>query len=128
MSTQNKYMTWGGWALTGLVVAALAFSASMKFLQPVAFHKEWVAKFDFPLELAVTIGVLEIAFAIVYLYPGTAVLGAILLTGYLGGAVCTHVRVHDNFVPPIVVGVLAWLGLYLRDPRFRALHSVYDGG
>jgi xanthine/uracil permease len=57
----------------------------------------------------------------VYVIPQTSVLGAILLTGYLGGAVATHVRIDDNFVPPIVMGVLVWLGLFLRDPRLRAL-------
>ena len=122
MIAQNKYMTWGGWFLSGLIGLTLASSARVKFAQPEWFMKEWgEKKFDYPADLAVTIGVLEIACAVVYLYPGTAVLGAILLTGYLGGAVATHVRINDNFAPPLIVGVLAWLGLYLRDPRIRAL-------
>jgi xanthine/uracil permease len=57
----------------------------------------------------------------VYLIPQTSLLGAILLTGYLGGAIATHVRISDNFVPPVVMGVLVWLGLYLRDPRLWPL-------
>jgi hypothetical protein len=58
---------------------------------------------------------------ILYLIPQTSVLGAILLTGYLGGAVATHVRIGDQFVPPVLLGALLWLGLYLRDVRLRAL-------
>jgi hypothetical protein len=58
---------------------------------------------------------------VLYAIPQTAVLGAILLTGYLGGAIATHVRIEEGFVPPLILGVLIWLGLYLRDRRLRAL-------
>jgi hypothetical protein len=65
---------------------------------------------------------LELACTLVYLAPRTAVLGAILLTGYLGGAAATHVRIGDGvFVYPVALGIALWGGLYLRDPRLRAL-------
>jgi hypothetical protein len=56
-----------------------------------------------------------------YLIPRTAVLGAVLLTGYLGGAIATHARLGEPFVAPIILGVVVWAGLWLRDPRLRAL-------
>jgi hypothetical protein len=65
--------------------------------------------------------VVELCCVLLYLIPQTAVLGAILLTGYLGGATATHVRVDEAYFMPVVVGILVWLGLYLRDPRLRAL-------
>ena len=67
------------------------------------------------------IAIAEIGSTILYVIPQTAVLGAILLTGYLGGATATHVRIDDPFVGPIMIGVLVWLGIFLREPRLRAL-------
>lgn len=71
--------------------------------------------------MAVPLGVLELACTVIYLIPATSVIGAILLAGYMGGAICTHWRVGDPFVIQIVLGVFAWLGLYLRDDRLKAL-------
>ena len=67
------------------------------------------------------LGILEIACTIIYAIPQTAVLGAILLTGYMGGAIATHVRVGEGVIPHIIIGVLVWLGLFLREPRLRAI-------
>jgi len=67
------------------------------------------------------IGITALACAVLYLLPPTAVLGAILVTGYLGGAVVTHVRAQEPFFIPILFGVVIWLGLFLRDPRLRVL-------
>jgi hypothetical protein len=64
---------------------------------------------------------LELTCTLLYVIPRTSVLGAILLTGYLGGATASHVRVGDSFIAPVVFGVLVWLGLFLRDARIRAL-------
>jgi xanthine/uracil permease len=72
-------------------------------------------------KLAGPLGITEIICTILYLVPQTSVLGAVLLTGYLGGAIATHVRIDDGFIPPIVMGVMIWLGLFLRDARVRAL-------
>jgi hypothetical protein len=79
-------------------------------------------KYGFPGHLMRPIGVAALICTILYVIPQTSVLGAILLTGYLGGATCTHIRVEEaQFVIPVLVGVLVWLGLLLRDNRIRAL-------
>jgi len=119
-ASNAKWMTWTGWACTALALSGLVFSAVMKFVGPEDMVKEF-GRLGWPDRLAFGLGILELTCAIVYVIPQTSVLGAILLTGYLGGAVATHVRIDDNFVPPIVMGVLVWLGLFLRDPRLRAL-------
>jgi xanthine/uracil permease len=71
--------------------------------------------------LAVPLGIVELACTVLYVIPQTAVLGAILLTGYLGGATTTHLRINEPFFAPVVLGVLVWLGLFLRDARLREL-------
>jgi hypothetical protein len=79
----------------------------------------------FPERLGLTLGIVEIGSTVLYLVPRTTVLGAILLTGYLGGAVATHARVLEmQFLMPLVLGMLVWGGLFLRDPRVRALIPV----
>jgi hypothetical protein len=70
------------------------------------------------------LAILELTVVIVYLIPQTAVLGAVLLTGYIGGALCTHWRVGDPFIVHIVLGLLMWLGLYLREPRLKPLLPI----
>ena len=95
-------------------------SAAMKFAKPAAVI-EGFEKLGWPARYAIGLGILEVACTIVYLIPRTAMLGAILVTGYLGGAVATHVRAGEAFYGPAILGVLAWLGLYLRDARVRAL-------
>ena len=117
---ESKGMIWTGRVLSALPVLLLLFSASMKLIQPPGFA-EGMEKMGIPVQLATGIGITELICVILYVIPQTAVLGAILLTGYLGGAVFTHLRIGDNFVMPIVVGVVVWLGLYLRDRRIRAL-------
>jgi hypothetical protein len=82
---------------------------------------EITAHLGLPNRLINPIAVLEVACLVIYLVPQTSVLGAILLTGYLGGAVCTHLRVGEPWFGPVVIGAVAWLGLYLRDDRLRAL-------
>ena len=113
-----------GWLLTILPAAALIFSAVMKLIQPGP--PEEVAKYLDPigwkLEQMVGLGILELTCVIIYLIPQTAVLGAILVTGYIGGIIATHVRVGDfGIVPFIIIGVLTWLGLFLRYPRLRRI-------
>ncbi len=81
-----------------------------------------MAHYGYPDSLVVIIGILEVACTIVYLIPRTSVLGAILLTGYLGGATATNVRIFDSsYVVTVVLGVLVWGGLFVRDNRLRAL-------
>lgn len=124
MSQQNKVMTGAGWALTGLVGLMLTISAVAKLLNAPDVAKELVGRLGYPEDVTFAIGVVEIGCVAVYLFPRTAILGAVLLTGYLGGATATHVRVHDNFVGPVIGGVLVWLAVYLRDARVRALLPI----
>jgi hypothetical protein len=109
-----------GWILSVVPCLLLLFSAAMKFARPPAVL-EGTTKLGWPDRLALALGILELACTVLYLIPRTAVLGAILLTGYLGGATATHVRIGDPFVMTVVLGVVLWLGLYLREPRLRAL-------
>jgi len=106
--------------MSALPVLMLLFSAAMKFVRPpVAL--EGFAHLGYPAHLSIPLGIVELGCTILYLIPRTSVLGAILLAGYLGGAVATHVRVEEAFFMPIVLGILVWGGLFLREPRLRAL-------
>lgn len=117
----SRVASWSGWVVSVLPVLALAMSAWMK-LARVPAAVEGFRKFGYPDHVLRILGIVELSCAILYLIPRTAVLGAILVTGYLGGAVATHARVSDPmFVTPFLLGVLAWIGLYLRDRRVRAL-------
>ena len=110
-----------GWVVSALPAFALLMSASMKLARVPAAVKGF-EKFGYPDHLLMVLGIVEISCAVLYLIPRTAVLGAILVTGYLGGATATHVRMGDPaFITPVLCGVFAWLGLYLRDRRVRAL-------
>lgn len=110
-----------GWALSGLMMAAIGMSAVMKLMPNSPAAEPWVSQFGYPMGALVPIGVVEILCVLVYAVPRTSVLGAILLTGYLGGAIATHVRIQDVFVGPLVMGVLVWLGLWLREERLQKL-------
>jgi uncharacterized membrane protein YphA (DoxX/SURF4 family) len=121
-------MTIAGWVLTVLIGAMLIFSATMKFMNPPDLVDELVRRLGYPAEATVYIGAAELVSVMLFLFPRTAVLGAVLLTGYLGGAIATHVRVEDPFVGPAIGGVLVWLALYLREPRVRALLPLVRPG
>lgn len=121
---QKKWMTVTGWVLTAMVSLLLTFSAVMKFLSPPEVTDGFVGKMGYPLSTLKPIGVVEAACVVLLLIPQTAVLGAILVTGYLGGATATHVRVGDPFIGPIIIGVVAWLGLFLRESRLRGLIPI----
>ncbi len=117
----SKAMVWTGRIISALIVLMMVMSGAMKIAKPPSLA-EGFAKLGYPESLALGIGIAEIVSAIIYAIPRTAVLGAILLTGYLGGATATNVRVEDPmFILPVVVGILVWLGLFLRDGRIRAL-------
>ncbi len=117
--------TWSrraGWTLTILPAFAMVMSAALKLSHASAFADQWVNKFGFPEWELSWVGLLELACVTLYLIPRTAVLGAVLLAGFLGGAVATHVRLADPaFVVPALLGVFVWGGLYLRDSRLRVL-------
>lgn len=116
----SKKTLWAGRIVSALPVLMLWFSGALKFIKPPAVV-EGFAHFGLPMSLAVPLGILEVGCTVVYVIPRTAVLGAILMTAYLGGAIATNVRVGDSVVIPVALGILAWAGLYLRDERLRAL-------
>ncbi len=117
----GRWSVWVGRVLSALPVLAMLFSATFKFRAPAEVVQIFTGKFGYPPQTLTPLGVVELSCAVLYAIPQTAVLGALLMTGYLGGAVATHVRVSDVWLPPAVLGVVAWVGLYLREPRLRDL-------
>lgn len=120
LPTPSKAARITGWVLSILPMPLFALSAFMKLTLPTDVVENF-NKMQWPLTTARPLGVIEIACCVIYLIPRTAILGAILLTGYLGGAIAVHVRASEPFWIPALFGVLIWLGLYLREPRLRAL-------
>jgi hypothetical protein len=116
----SKKVLWAGYIMSALPVLMLLFSAAMKFAKPPPVV-EGFKHLGLPESLVLGLGVLELGCTLLYVIPRTSVLGAILLTGYLGGAILAHLRVGDPFFGPVIFGVLIWGGLFLRDPRLRAL-------
>jgi hypothetical protein len=116
----SKKMLWAGYIISALPVLMLIVSGAMKLVKSAPVVEGFV-RFGYPESLALGIGLVELACVAIYVIPRTSVLGAILLTGYLGGATATHLRIGDPFFAPIVLGVLVWGGLFLRDARLRAL-------
>lgn len=110
-----------GWVLSSLLALMLiGASATSKFIEWEGKAKEF-EKSGFTVELMNKIGVVEVVITILFLIPQTSFIGAILLTGYLGGATVTHVRLGDSFVVPVVIGVLVWIALGLRQPGIFCL-------
>jgi len=116
----SKKRLWAGRILSALPVLMLLFSGVLKLIKPALVVEEF-ARLGYPESLVLGIGLLELACTVVYVIPRTSIIGAILLTAYLGGATATHVRISDPFFIPIVVGGLVWAGLFLREDRLRAL-------
>jgi hypothetical protein len=108
---------WAGRVLSAIPVLMLLLSASMKLSHAPSFVAAWTERLGWSESALTTIGLLELAVAVLYVIPRTAFFGAVLVTAYLGGAVATDARVGNAVVVPIVLGVFAWLGLYLRDAR-----------
>jgi len=106
--------------MSALPVLVLVFSAVMKFIKPAAVV-EGFTHVGWPERYALGLGIVELGCTVVYLIPRTAALGAILMTGFLGGAIATHVRIGEPFYLQVILGMLVWGGLYLRDARLRAL-------
>lgn len=112
---------WTGRAISGFVSVFLLFDGVARLVR-FAPYVEGTVKFGYPEHLGPPIGLVLVVATLLYVIPRTAVLGAILLTGYLGGATASHVRVEDPFfLFAATFGALVWAGLYLREPRLRAL-------
>ncbi len=117
----SKFKLITGWILTVLIgLFLIGASGIPKFLDWPG-RDEMMDKIGIPLKLLPTIGVIEIAITVLYLIPRTAFPGAILITGYLGGAVMVHLRVGDPWFFPIIIGVLVWTALGLRHPEIFRL-------
>ena len=116
----SRKLVWVGRVISALPVLMLLMSGVMKVMR-VPMVVEGFGKAGYPAGTLVPIGVVELACTVLYVIPRTAVLGAILLTAYLGGATNSHVRSGEAFVGPVLFGVLVWLGLLLREPRLRPL-------
>jgi DoxX-like family len=118
-------MVWVGRVASGLAIVFMLFDGVLHILKPAPVAASF-AQLGYPLNLAVGLGVLELVCTLIYAVPRTAAPGAILLTGYLGGAVATQLRVGHSFfetIFPVIIAILAWGGLFVRDERVRAALS-----
>ena len=124
MNASDKKRLITSYVLTTLVALFLAFDVVLKVLR-LAPAVQGTTQLGYPVERVFVIGVIELICLVLYLVPRTSVSGALLLTGYLGGAIATHVRVGSPLLGytlfPIYVAVMVWGGLYLREPRLRDL-------
>ncbi len=116
----SKKALWAGYIMSALPVLMCLMGLVMALTNP-KMVQDGMAKTGYPASVATPLLIVEMVCVILYVIPVTSVLGAILLTGYLGGAVATHVRIGEPFIMPAVFGILVWGGLFLRDRRIRAL-------
>jgi uncharacterized membrane protein YphA (DoxX/SURF4 family) len=123
MSKRKTVGIWAGRILSLLLGLAFIGSGVMKLMGGKQLRKG-IEHLELSESLMLPIGILEITCAAIFLFPPTAVLGAILLTGYLGGAILTHVRVGDGFIGPVVFGILIWVAIALRDDRLWKLIPI----
>jgi len=119
---------WIGWFISGLTAAFMLFDAGAKFAKPAQVTDAF-ARTGWPMRLSSTLGAILLTCTVVYLVPQTSVLGAILLTGYLGGAVATNLRLENPLLThtlfPVYFGVLSWIGLWgVRDPRLGSVFPL----
>ena len=123
----TRIQLWSGRVLSALAVLFLLFDVTLHLLRP-SFVIEGTKQVGFPVDVILPLGIIQLVCLILYVIPRTAVLGAILWTGYLGGAVATHVRVADplfsHILFPTYVAMLLWGGLWLREQRLRGLVPV----
>ena len=123
VASGSKVKLWAGWIMSALPALFLLVDGAMKLVKPEVVVKTTV-ELGYAESVILPLGIVLLTCTILYLIPSTAVLGAILLTGYLGGAVATHVRAGQGpfeILFPVVLGALLWGGLYLRNDRLRAL-------
>jgi len=120
----SKKSLWAGRILAGVVVSFLFLDAAMKVMK-ASVVMEGTAQLGYPTNSVFGIGVVLLVCTLLYAIPRTSILGAVLLTGYLGGAIATHVRVGNplfsHVLFPVYLGILIWGGLFLRDRRLGAL-------
>jgi hypothetical protein len=120
-----KWQRVTGWVLSGLLAVVFLPSAFFKIAQPAGFLDGWTK--SYPAGSARPLGIIELTMFVLYLVPKTRYLGGLIMLAYLGGAVATHVHADDGkFFVPVLVGIIAWLGLFLRDRKLRALVPVVE--
>jgi len=120
----SKWSQWIGWGMSGLMIAFMLFDSVSKLV--LEHHVvEATTQIGYPLDVIRPLGVICLACTLLYAIPRTSILGAILLTGYLGGAIASKVRIEDPMFSSVLFGayfgILVWGGLYLRDERLRSL-------
>jgi DoxX-like family len=127
-ATPSKSRLWTGRTLSILAILFLLFDGIMKLIHPLPVTQA-MTQLGFPQNLSIVIGIILLICTALYAIPSTSVLGAILVTGYLGGAVVSQMRIGAplfvNTLFPIYFGVLLWAGIYLREPRLRAFIPVH---
>ena len=123
-SSLSKKSLWAGRIITGLVAAFLVFDAVIHIMKPAPVVEAF-AKLNFPIRFAVPLGIIELVCILLYVIPRTSILGAIFLTGYLGGAIAIQLPTGNPFfgevVFPAYIAVFLWGGIYLRDERLRTM-------
>ena len=122
----SKPLLWAGRILSMLGVLFMLFDAAGHLFKPAPVIEAF-AQLGVPLHLAVSLGVIQLVCIILYVIPQTAVLGAVLLTAYLGGAISIHMRASNpvfECIFPLIIGIIFWAGLLLRDPSLRAVFPV----
>jgi hypothetical protein len=129
--SSGRAMLWTGWTLSGVVIAFMVFDTTLKLLDlPVVADAS--RQLGLPVELDRVIGVLELVSLVLYAWPRTAVLGAILLTAIFGGAIVSHLRLFDPLFSHtlfgVYLGLLAWGGLWFRSPALRRLLPLANPG
>jgi hypothetical protein len=122
--TISRTAFWSGRIISGLVTAFMIFDGTIHIMKPAPVVQGF-AQLGFPIRLAVPLGIVSLTCALLYAIPQTSILGAILLTGYLGGAVAVQVPTQNPFfgevIFPVYIGIFLWGGIYLRDERLRKL-------
>jgi hypothetical protein len=120
----HRAALWAGRIMSAFVVIALVADGAIQLFAPAQISS-MLQETGFAMDLTRVVGPIILACAILYAIPATVVLGAILVTGFLGGAICAHVRIGELGSPPeiisLLLGAMTWGGLYLRDPRIRAI-------
>jgi hypothetical protein len=118
----DRWLVWAGWIVSALPALVIVTSARWKLTDAPTYVAEF-ARIGWPHDALPRLAFLQLGFMALYLVPWTSVLGAILLTGYLGGALASYVRIGEYGPPlvPLTTALLAWLGIFLREPRLRAL-------
>jgi len=116
----SRKLVWTGWIISILASLVFLMSGTMKFVGGPQVE-QGLTHLGIAKSMVIPLGILELACIVIYLIPITSVLGAILMSGYVGGIILSHWRVGDPVYIPIVLGLMLWLGLYLREPRLKEL-------